>query len=436
MARSWTRLHEYLGHPPGPVTYDMVAEAVRRKLGESDDLDWKEALPAEPRVKGEWNEFAKDVAAMANTRGGLLVYGVSDAIERVGIDLDKVNDKQLGQWLRVHLQPTVSGVSYLKLPATDGSGKDLLVVDVPASEMAPHFLYGWQQKDKDRTTFNAPYRHRDDTDYMSEYQVALAYRGRFARQDAADAALNQHVRHTTELVLGESENHAAAWLVVAARPTRPIPRMVPALSRAQAQHVMSQSSKRAASLLASAIPMPRLLGPQLFPHLLDNNPRKGLRRWVDTNMLVPARATHRCRILVELHHDGTVVTAVDLSHSASPYTGVGEGEGDVCLPVAAWVLISAAFETVSLVHEHRLALHAGTPIDLCAALESGGGFRFVPVVVGHRRPEIAEWARQPRTIQPAHTELAPFSDDQALIAAATDLAEGLLHQFGMDILQT
>ncbi|UXY32173.1 AlbA family DNA-binding domain-containing protein [Streptomyces sp. HUAS TT20] len=313
MARTWTRLHDFLGHPPGPVTYDMVAEAVQRKLGESDDLDWKEALPAASPVPGQWNEFAKDVAAMANTRGGLLVYGVSDDITMAGIDLAKVNDKQLGQWLRVHLQPTVSGVSYLPLPATDGSGKDVLVVDVPASEMAPHFLYGWQQKDKDKTTFNAPFRHRDDTDYMPEHQIALAYRDRFARQAAAEAALEQHLRHTTDLVLGESEA-PAAWLVIAARPTRPIPRMVPALSRPEAQHVVSSGAKRADALLASAIPMPRLLGPQLFPYLLGNNPRKGLRRWVDTNMLVPARATRQRGVLVELHHDGTVVTAVDLSH--------------------------------------------------------------------------------------------------------------------------
>jgi hypothetical protein len=129
-----------------------------------------------------------------------------------GVDLDKVNDKQLGQWLRVHLQPTVSGV-YLKLAAPDGGGKDILVVDVPASEMAPHFLYGWQQKDKDKTTFNAPYRHRDDTDYMAEHQIALAYRDRFARQESAEAALEMHVQHTTDLVLGESEAQAA-WLVV------------------------------------------------------------------------------------------------------------------------------------------------------------------------------------------------------------------------------
>ncbi|MFF5019544.1 helix-turn-helix domain-containing protein [Streptomyces sp. NPDC001165] len=432
MARSWTRLHEFLGYPPGPVTYEMVAEAVQRKLGEGDDLDWKEALPATSPVPGQWNEFAKDVAAMANTRGGLLIYGVSDDIAMVGIDLDKVNDKQLGHWLRVHLQPTVSGVSYLRLPATDGSGKDVLVVDVPASEMAPHFLYGWQQRDKDKTTFNAPFRHRDDTDYMAEHQIALAFRERFARQDAAKTALDEHVQHTTDLVLGESES-PAAWLVVAARPTRPIPRMVPALSRSAAQDVMSRGAKRARGLLARAIPIPRMLGPQLFPDLLDRNPRKGLRRWVDTNMLVPARATRRRGVLVELHHDGTVVTAVDLSHNALP-----PSHPAVPLPVPSPVLISSVFETVALAHEHRLTLRADTPIELRAVLQTqpGTGLRFAPVVFDLGRPVVAEWARQPRTVQPAHSDLAPFADDESLIAGATDLAEGLLNQFGLDILPT
>ncbi|MFE2596376.1 hypothetical protein ACFXCZ_07690 [Streptomyces sp. NPDC059396] len=45
------------------------------KLAESDDLDWKGKLPGFAPVKGIWSEFAKDVAAMANTRGGLLFTG-------------------------------------------------------------------------------------------------------------------------------------------------------------------------------------------------------------------------------------------------------------------------------------------------------------------------------------------------------------------------
>ncbi|MFJ9675264.1 helix-turn-helix domain-containing protein [Streptomyces sp. NPDC101221] len=55
------------------------------RLAEFDDLDWKEHLPQPPR-DGRWNELAKDVAAMANTRGGLIVFGVRDTTcELVGI---------------------------------------------------------------------------------------------------------------------------------------------------------------------------------------------------------------------------------------------------------------------------------------------------------------------------------------------------------------
>ncbi|MEU1690009.1 ATP-binding protein [Streptomyces hirsutus] len=432
MARSWTRLHEYLGHPPGPVTYEMVSEAVQRKLGESDDLDWKEMVLEEAKVKGEWNEFSKDVAAMANTRGGLLVYGVSDAVELVGVDLDKIDEKKLAQWLRVYLQPVVTGVSYLKLPATDGSGKDVFVVDVPASETAPHFLYGWQQKDKDKTTFNAPFRHRDDTAYMPEHQIAAAYQARFARQDAAEAALDKHVRHTTDLISGELD-HPAAWLVVVARPARPLPRTVPAPTREGVKYVIASSVKRADGALDRAVPLRRLLGPQLFSDLLDNNPGRGLRRWVETNMLVPARVTSRRGILVELHHDGSVVTAVDLSHKA-PNDGM---PGSSTLPVSCPALINTVFESVALAHEHRLALRADSPLDLRAVLTvlpgANWSLRLAPTVIELGRLAIAEWGRQPRKVQPAEGELAPFIDDEALASAAAELTDGLLHQFGMNI---
>ncbi|MFH8630774.1 hypothetical protein ACH4CC_13000 [Streptomyces lydicus] len=154
---------------------------------------------------------------------------------------------------------------------------------------------------------------------------------------------------------------------------------------------------------------------------------------MDTNMLVPARATRQRGILVELHHDGTVVTAVDLSHHALP-----PSHPEVPLPVSSPTLLSAVFETIALADEHRFALRADTPVELRAVLRTQprSGLRFTPVVLDHGRPEVAEWARQPRSVQPAHSDLAPFADDQALTAGATDLAEVLLHQFGLDILPT
>ncbi|MFE3933273.1 helix-turn-helix domain-containing protein, partial [Streptomyces goshikiensis] len=228
MARSWTRLHEHLGRPMGPITHGMVTDAVASKLGEMDDLDWKKQLPTFVPKPGIWNEFAKDVTAMANTRGGLLVYGVSDDIEPVGINLAAVNEQQLTQTLRNGIQPYLSGVEIIPLPAPGGGGPDFLIVDVAPSELAPHFQYGWEQKDKDRATFNAPYRVGSDTFYMSEHQVARAYQERFSRQERAETALAELVQQAASVVVGESKP-ACAWLVVGGggAPPPPPPRAAP-----------------------------------------------------------------------------------------------------------------------------------------------------------------------------------------------------------------
>lgn len=117
----------------------MVRQATADNLEESDDLDWKEMLPQPPR-DGRWNEFAKDVAAMANTRGGLIIFGVQDKTTVLtGIAPDEVNRQQYAQWIRNHVQPYLPDLDIFEL--TDGT-KTVLVVDVPASEMAPHFVYG------------------------------------------------------------------------------------------------------------------------------------------------------------------------------------------------------------------------------------------------------------------------------------------------------
>ncbi|MFE9812739.1 hypothetical protein [Streptomyces sp. NPDC005548] len=141
--------------------------------------------------------------------------------------------------------------------------------------------------------------------------------------------------------------------------------------------------------------MPRLLGPQLIPDLLSNDPRKGLRRWVDTNLFVPAWSSNRRGVLLELHHDGTVVTAVDLSHKALP-----ADRPDVELPVISWVLISAVFEAVALAHEHRQALHSEAPMDVQAVVQTRATTsRFTPVVLDFGRPDVAERARQPSVLE-------------------------------------
>ena len=58
------------------LTDDMVNEAVRQGLTETDDLHSKAELPL---AKGaSQTDFPKDVAAMANSGGGMMVYGIQE----------------------------------------------------------------------------------------------------------------------------------------------------------------------------------------------------------------------------------------------------------------------------------------------------------------------------------------------------------------------
>lgn len=121
-------------------------------------------------------------------------------------------------------------------------------------------------------------------------EVAAAYSDRFPRQDTSEATLEQHVHHTTDLVLNQSADRPTAKLIVVARLSRPVPRMVPQ-PRSPRPRPRSWSSRRQQARLrpprrsrVDAAPA----RPAVIPDLLSNEPCKGLRRRVDTNFFVPA----------------------------------------------------------------------------------------------------------------------------------------------------
>lgn len=65
-----------LGMTPCELVYAHVRAAVEQGVAEAEALDWKQALP--PSDDRKRKEFAKDVAAMANARGRLIVFGVAE----------------------------------------------------------------------------------------------------------------------------------------------------------------------------------------------------------------------------------------------------------------------------------------------------------------------------------------------------------------------
>ncbi|GAB3552165.1 hypothetical protein GCM10027404_22350 [Arthrobacter tumbae] len=172
----YTALHRALGLHDRPLQYPDFEAAVQASVPESADLDWKYQLP----IAATKDEFAKDVAAMANSGGGVIIYGIEEhdaqavAISGAGAFGDAV-ERTLRSWVGSLVQPPLYTLNFTAF----GPGDRLVVLlEVPASLDSPHLVLR-----ADRT-FRAPRRNGSKTDYMLEREIEIAYRSRFqARSD-------------------------------------------------------------------------------------------------------------------------------------------------------------------------------------------------------------------------------------------------------------
>jgi predicted HTH transcriptional regulator len=137
----WSRLHAALGVGPRELTIDLFRRAVAEGVTEDDDLDWKEPLPG--REPANADEFAKDVAAMANTRGGLLVYGVKEergtgrAVDLPGVDVSEPVRRRLRMLAASRIHPMVGSLDPIPVEDEQTPGRGVLALWVPQSADAP-----------------------------------------------------------------------------------------------------------------------------------------------------------------------------------------------------------------------------------------------------------------------------------------------------------
>jgi hypothetical protein len=243
MAHTWSPIHEHLGCPPGPLTFEMILRCAEEGLAESDDLDWKQCLPNGLNPQEE-AEFAKDVAAMANTRGGLIVFGVADRpVKFTGINTDDANPDQYAKWVRNLVQPYLAGLDQYILSSADGS-ESILVVDVPASELAPHSVAFDHNKQQAKSQFATvtPYRSGPHTEWMAEHQIAHSYAERLTRAEDWQTSFNE-LRDWTADSLGGLGGDGTAWLIIVGRPTRPVPRSAPRLDGETARSIVANACR-------------------------------------------------------------------------------------------------------------------------------------------------------------------------------------------------
>jgi predicted HTH transcriptional regulator len=156
---TFTALHRATGAAPGPLTDELLDAAVAAGVAESNDLDWKAELP--PAKGLPQTDFPKDVAAMANSGGGVIVFGVREsqkaATGRVDAgDCDEAYERSLSSAAFTAITPPVFGLNVHRLGDV---GNRAVVVEVSASAYGPHLIYK-------NDYFGAPARNDSDTVWM------------------------------------------------------------------------------------------------------------------------------------------------------------------------------------------------------------------------------------------------------------------------------
>lgn len=99
-------------------------------LGEGMHLEFKRKVPRPERI-------AKEVIALANAEGGRVLLGVDDDGSVVGVRDALEEEFALRRALERHVHPRVD-VELERVPITPR--REVVVVDVPASRLKPHFL--------------------------------------------------------------------------------------------------------------------------------------------------------------------------------------------------------------------------------------------------------------------------------------------------------
>ncbi|XMN05515.1 helix-turn-helix domain-containing protein [Streptomyces griseobrunneus] len=142
---------------------------------------------------------------MANSGGGLIVYGVEEsqkaATGRVDAgEFDETYERTLRSAAITAISPPVFGLNVHRL---GGGGKRAIAVEVPASIDGPHLIYR-------NDYFGAPVRNDSDTAWMKERQIEAMYRARFEER--------RHAREALDALFSEAsagrDFDTRAWLIL------------------------------------------------------------------------------------------------------------------------------------------------------------------------------------------------------------------------------
>lgn len=174
------RLEHIFGTPLEEITAEHIRALVTNRVSEAADLEFKGKVPdgsERERVK----LLLKPAAALANSIGGVIVYGVEEDAQKLsaaaapGVSLSDATELQMRQAIASNISPLplFDLVRVYDSPARD-HGFYLLIVAAGGS--TPHSF-------KAGAGYRYPRKNGASTIDLTETEIAAAYRDRFRARD-------------------------------------------------------------------------------------------------------------------------------------------------------------------------------------------------------------------------------------------------------------
>lgn len=211
----FTPIHRALGLEPGNLTLEIIKKAIEAGLEETADFDMKRVVPNLKEDKSK-QEIAKDIAAMANSGGGWIIYGVGEGASDIAESIHPcewtaTEEQQMLNIAYTKIDPPVVGLEFNKISCGENSDKKLVLMHIPDSVDAPHFARA------EKNNFSAPRRNGPHTKPMTYRDIERGFRERFQRGVEQEKTIQGYFEQAADALNPEQ----GVFLAIAAVPVTP-----------------------------------------------------------------------------------------------------------------------------------------------------------------------------------------------------------------------
>ena len=152
----------------------------RRELLEI--IEKGENLTCEFKRKFSTHEkIAKEMIAFANTKGGVILFGVDDDKEIIGVESEKTEAALIEETVHEYCEPPLK----YQIEFVDVRGKEIVIVIIPESDNKPHRIQDYQN-DFDITKATVLIRVNDKSVQASKEMI------RIMRAESSDLKLKKY----------------------------------------------------------------------------------------------------------------------------------------------------------------------------------------------------------------------------------------------------